>query len=251
MMTGTAMKRQIVSELRKLVTTRSVYTMLAALLAVVAFGVVVIVAETAAGSLAFPLEHQPFLHVSMTIAPLFGLLLGLRSFTDEFRHGSIVPTLLADPNRVRVLGAKVVVVVVAAAALTLAAVALSLAIGVPMLGAKGVSVTWSLGPLAATVGRMLAASAVWGALGVGVGLAVKHQVAAIAGSLIWLLAAEGLLSGLIPDVARFFPGSAGFAFVGLNPGSGLTPALGAVLLLGYAAVAVVAGAGLMQRRDIA
>jgi ABC-type transport system involved in multi-copper enzyme maturation permease subunit len=250
-MTGIGMKRQIVSELRKLTTTRSVYAMLGALLAVVTFGVVAINAETTGAAVQIPLQYQPFLHVAMTIAPLFGLLLGLRTFTDEFRYGSIVPTLLASPNRVCVLGAKVIAVVVGAAALTLAAVALSFAIGVPMLVAKGVDPTWSVGPLAMTIVRMLGASAVWGAIGVGVGLAVKHQVAAIAGSLIWLLAAEGLLSGLVPDVAKFFPGSAGFAVVGINPDVVLTPVAGATVLIGYAVLAVVAGAVLMQRRDIA
>jgi hypothetical protein len=104
---------------------------------------------------------------------------------------------------------------------------LSVAIGVPMLIAKGVDVTWSIGPLGTIVARMLGASAVWGAIGVGIGLAVRHQVAAIAGSLIWLLAAEGILSGLVPDVARFFPGSAGLAFVGINANDVLTPVLGA------------------------
>jgi ABC-type transport system involved in multi-copper enzyme maturation permease subunit len=250
-MTGIGMKRQIVSELQKLTTTRSVYAMLGALLAVVAFGVVAINAETAAAALQIPLQYQPFLHVAMTIAPLFGLLLGLRAFTDEFRYGSIVPTLLANPNRVRVLGAKVIVVVVGAATLTLAAFAVSVAIGVPMLVAKGVDVMWSIGPLATTVGRMLGAGAIWGAIGVGVGLTVKHQVAAIAGSLIWLLAAEGLLSGLVPDVAKFFPGSAGFAFVGINANDVLTPVAGAAVLIGYAVLAVGTGAVLMQRRDIA
>jgi hypothetical protein len=159
--------------------------------------------------------------------------------------------LLANPTRVRVLGAKVIVVVVGAATLTLAAFAVSVAIGVPMLVAKGVDVMWSIGPLATTVGRMLGAGAIWGAIGVGVGLTVKHQVAAIAGSLIWLLAAEGLLSGLVPDVAKFFPGSAGFAFVGINANDVLTPVAGAAVLIGYAVLAVVAGAVLMQRRDIA
>jgi ABC-type transport system involved in multi-copper enzyme maturation permease subunit len=245
------MNRQIVSELRKLTTTRSVYAMLAALVAVVAFGVVAIVADGAAGQLNGPIERQAFLHVAMTIAPLFGLLLGLRSFTDEFRYGSIVPTLLATPNRRRVLGAKVVTVAAGAVALTLAAVVVSIAIGVPFLIAKGVTIAWSTSALATIVGRLLGASAVWAALGVGLGLAVKHQVAAIAGSLIWLLAAEGILSSIVPGVARFFPGSAGLAFVGINPADVLTPVLGAAVLAGYAVVAVVAGAALMQRRDIA
>jgi hypothetical protein len=91
----------------------------------------------------------------------------------------------------------------------------------------------------------------WTAIGVGLGLAVRHQVAAIAGTLVWILAAEGLLSGLVPDVAKFFPGAAGFAVVGVNPADLLTPGLGALLLGGYALVAVATGAILMQRRDIA
>ena len=75
--------------------------------------------------------------------------------------------------------------------------------------------------------------------------------AAIAGTLVWLLAAEGILSGLVPDVAKYFPGAAGFAIVGINPAELLTPILGAALLGGYALVAVATGAVLMQRRDIA
>ena len=244
-----AMKRQVGSEARKLTTARSVYAMLAGLLAIVAFGVVAIVSEGSPRP--FPLEQQPFLHVAMTIAPLFGLLLGLRSFTDEFRFGSIVPTLLASPNRVRVLGAKVVISAAGAVVLTLVAVLASVAIGAPLLAAKGVGIVWSAAGLTTVVARMLAASAVWGVIGVGVGLAVRHQVAAIAGTLVWLLAAEGLLSGLVPNVARFFPGSAGFAFVGINPGAGFTPAIGAAVLAAYAFVAVLAGGALMQRRDIA
>ena len=50
----------------------------------------------------------PFLTVPMGIAWAFVLILGLRSFTDEFRFGSIVPTLLANPDRRRVLVAKLV-----------------------------------------------------------------------------------------------------------------------------------------------
>jgi ABC-2 type transport system permease protein len=186
----------------------------------------------------------------LTIAPLFGLLLGLRSFTDEFRYGSIVPTLLASPNRRRVLGAKLVATAGGGVALTLAATAVSIAIGVPLLVAKGVEITWSAPAMAEVVGRLVGATVLWTAIGVGLGLAVKHQVAAIAGALVWLLAAEGIFSGLVPNVAKYFPGAAGFAVVGINPAQLLTPSLGALLLGGYALVAVAAGAVLMQRRDI-
>jgi hypothetical protein len=111
-------------------------------------------------------------------------------------------------------------------------------------------VTWSTGALAMIVGRLVVATVMWTAIGVGLGLAVKHQVAAIAGALVWLLAAEGIFSGLVPDVAKYFPGAAGFAVVGINPAELLAPNLGAVLLGGYALLAIATGAVLMQRRDM-
>ena len=244
------MRRQIASEVRKLATTRSIYAMAGGLAVIVGLGVVAIVTDGGGANLVLPLERQVFLHVSLTIAPLFGLLLGLRSFTDEFRYGSIVPTLLASPNRRRVLGAKLVATAGGGVALTLAATGVSIAIGVPLLVAKGVEITWSAPAMAEVIGRLVGATMLWTAIGVGVGLAVKHQVAAIAGALVWLLAAEGIFSGLVPDVAKYFPGAAGFAVVGINPAELLTPTMGALLLGGYAAVAVASGAILMQRRDI-
>jgi len=244
------MRRQIASEVRKLATTRSIYAMAGGLAVIVGLGVVAIVTDGGGANLVLPLERQVFLHVSLTIAPLFGLLLGLRSFTDEFRYGSIVPTLLASPNRRRVLGAKLVATAGGGVVLTLAATAVSIAIGVPLLVAKGVEITWSAPAMAEVIGRLVGATMLWTAIGVGVGLAVKHQVAAIAGALVWLLAAEGIFSGLVPDVAKYFPGAAGFAVVGINPAELLTPTMGALLLGGYAAVAVASGAILMQRRDI-
>lgn len=45
--------------------------------------------------------------------------------------------------------------------------------------------------------------------------------------------------------------AAGFAVVGINQAELLTPSLGAMVLGGYALVAVVTGSVLMQRRDIA
>jgi ABC-type transport system involved in multi-copper enzyme maturation permease subunit len=245
------MKNQIASEFRKLTTTRSIYAMLAGLIVIVGLGVVATTTDGQPGSLLAPLEHQVFLHVSLTIAPLFGLLLGLRSFTDEFRYGSIVPTLLASPVRRRVLGAKLVATAGGGVALSLAAMAIAIAVGVPILIIKGFDVAWSTGAMAEIVGRLVVATVLWTAIGVGLGLAVKHQVAAIAGTLVWLLAAEGILSGLVPDVAKYFPGAAGFATVGINSAELLTPALGAALLGAYAVVAVAAGGILMQRRDIA
>ena len=58
----------------------------------------------------------------------------------------------------------------------------------------------------------------------------------------WLLAGEGILSGVMPKVARFFPGAAGFAVTGLNPLTSLRPVPAAVVLGGCAVDSVAGGA---------
>jgi ABC-2 type transport system permease protein len=242
---------QMRSELIKLRTTRSSIVMLLAMAAIVALGVVAVVSDSGAAVLARPLEAQPALHVALTIAPVFALLLGIRSFTDEFRFGSIVPTLLAMPERRRVLAGKVAAAAVGGIVLGVAALAMSIAVAVATLLVKGAAVTASAGPAAILAGRLLLACLLWSALGVGFGLAVRHQVAAIAGALVWMLAGEALFSGLIPSVARFFPGAAGFGLVGINPASTLAPVAGGVVLAGYAVAAGVIGGSLMKGRDVA
>jgi ABC-2 type transport system permease protein len=245
------MRNQIRSEIIKLRTTRSAVVMLLALAAIVALGVVAVTSDVGAAALAAPLERQPALHVVLSIAPVFALLLGIRSFTDEFRFGSIVPTLLVNPDRRRVLVGKVAAAAAGGVVLALVAVLTSFAVAVPMLLAKGIVLTLPPAGAASVVGRLLLACVLWSALGVGFGLAVRHQVAAIAGALVWMLAGEAILAGLVPTVARFFPGAAGFGAVGLDASSTLGPVAAVAVLAGYAVVAAVVGAALMQRRDIA
>lgn len=244
------MTNQVVSELRKLITTRSAYALLAGLGAVVALGTFAIVTDGSELNVRAPLERQALLNVVLSITPLFALLLGIRSFTDEFRFGSIVPTLLANPRRRQLLAAKVVAAGAGGVALALAATATATAIGVPLLLGRGWNLAWSAGAFAIVVGRLLAASVLWTTIGVGLGLAVRHQVAAVAGALVWMVAGEGIVAGLLPDVARYFPGAAGFSIVGINTSELLAPGAAALLLGGYAAVSLVAGGALMRQRDI-
>jgi ABC-type transport system involved in multi-copper enzyme maturation permease subunit len=244
------MKAQIISELRKLRTTRTTWTVLAALLALLAFGIGGVMWHPGDISLTVPLVHQPFLNLPMSVASVFVLILGLRSFTDEFRHRSIVPTLLATPDRRRVLAAKLVAMGVVAVVFAAASTALSLAIGIPWLVAKGIAVGFSFGSFALWFGELLLTCLLWASVGVGVGLAVRHQVAAIVGSILWITVGENLLGGIVPKIARFLPSSAGQA-IGSIGGNVLSPAAGALMLAAWAAAAVVIGAAIMERRDIA
>jgi ABC-type transport system involved in multi-copper enzyme maturation permease subunit len=245
------MRRQIVSEFRKVRSTRSVYAMAGGLLAIVILGVIATVSDFHPAEVRGSVATLPFMNLTLTVIPLFALLLGIRSFTDEYRYGSLVPTLLADPHRGRVLGAKVVTAAVTGMALAALALLVAMAAGVPAVVARGAEVTWSASTIAAVVGRALGATAFWTTIGVGIGVAVRHQVAAIAGTLVWMIVGEGLLAGLLPNVARFFPGAAGLSMVGINAGTVLAPALGAAVLAGYALIATGIGGSLMARRDVA
>lgn len=244
------MKRQIVAEVRKLRTTRTAWGLLAGLVALTSVGVVSVMLDARPGQLAAAIGEAPFLSVPIGVAWLFVLVLGLRSFTDEFRHGSIVPTLLADPDRRRVLVAKVVATAGAAIAFSLVAAAVAFAIGIPWLLVSGGTLHGSVVPLLGWFGRLLLLGALWAAVGVGVGAALRHQVAAIAGSLIAITVGEGLLANLVPSVARFLPANAANALAGVDT-SFTGPFAGAAILLAWAAAATAVGTIAMERRDIA
>ena len=244
------MRRQIVSELRKLRTTRSVYAMAGGLLAIVILGVIAVVSDFQPGEVRGSVASMPFVNLAVTALPLFSLLLGIRTFTDEYRYGSIVPTLLAEPHRGRVLGAKVVTAAIAGIVLATAALGIAIAAGVPLVMARGADVSWSVSEIATVMGRALGVTALWTTIGVGIGVAVRHQVAAIAGTLVWMIVGEGILASFLPGAARFFPGAAGLSIVGINASDLLAPGIAAVVLATYALVATGIGGTLLARRDV-
>lgn len=246
------MRDQIVSEFRKLTSTRSASWLLAGLLALTGL----VAAASLAGDeyvkdVTNPLQDQPFLLLSISMTTVFTMILGIRTFTDEFRHGSIVPTLLATPNRRRVLAGKVVAVGACAVLYALAAFGVALAVGVPWLMAEGIEITWSIGPLAEVCGRLIVAGVLWSTIGVGLGLAVRHQASAIVGASVWLMAGETAMAALVPDVAKYLPGAAGDAIVGSDATTLLAPVMAVAVLAGWAALVTITGDGLMRRRDIA
>ncbi|MFL5766510.1 MAG: hypothetical protein ACJ758_01535 [Actinomycetota bacterium] len=238
------MRQQLVSEFRKLWTTWTAWGLLIALLAVTAMGVVGVLLGKG------PVPGLPFLNVPMGIAWAFVLILGLRSFTDEFRHGSIVPTLLADPDRRRVLFAKVSVTAGAAVVFALAAAALSFAIGLAWFAVKGYPISIGVGSVGVWLVKLLLIDVLWSAIGVGVGLAVRHQVAAIAGTLVAVLVGENILAGFVPAIEKVLPGAASSSLAGLE-GAPFGPVAGAAILAAWTIAFLTTGSVLMERRDVA
>jgi ABC-2 type transport system permease protein len=245
------MTNLIRAELDKTRTTRTAWSLLAVMLALVAFAVVSWFGNDPWSRHSVPLTEQEFLIVAGSAPWLFILVLGARAFTDEFRHGTIVPTLLANPDRRRVLVAKAVTMATWSLVFSAVAYALALGIGLPLLAAEHADVAIEAGPLASAFLRTTLTTVLLGTLGVGIGLAIRHQAAAMVAPLLWIIVVENLLSERLPRLAKYLLIGTANALAGA-PGEGqLSPLAGGLVLAAWTALAVAAGALLMHRRDIA
>ena len=244
------MRALLRAELVKLATTRTAIGLVAGGAAVAALGAVSTIMSGQPAELDRPLQDQTFFLLASINLSLFAVVLGIRGFTDEFRHGLIVPTLLVTPSRVRVVAAKTILVAAAGAALAAVAQVVMLAVAIPLLQGKGVEPTLEPADLAA-MGGLIAASALWASIGVAVGAIVRHQVAAVVGALLWVLLVENLGAGALGEASRYLPGQAGHGLATASQaGTLLAPAVGALVLGAYALLAVAVAAVRLTRSDI-
>jgi ABC-2 type transport system permease protein len=137
----------------------------------------------------------------------------------------------------------------------LIAAALTACAEVAGLRIRGITIEPGGGDYAQLLAGGALAGALFAAIGVGVGAVVRNQVAAVAGLCVWLLFLEPLLLGDVPGAAKYAPEASAGAIAGAIQSqiadALIAPALGVLLLAVYAAVAGVAGALAITRRDIA
>lgn len=192
------------------------------------------------------------------LAQTVALIAGVLCVTGEFRHKTITPAVLITPRRARLLGAKLITLAGAGLAFGVAAAGTAAAIALPLLAGRNIPAGVSGTGAAAIVAGGGIATALCAAIGVGVGAIVRSQVAAIIAVLAVLYVAEPLL-GFIPHVGTAIQryGLGGLAAAATHtagyPGNAhlLGQAAAALVLAGYATAALLAGAVLLRRRDIA
>jgi len=190
---------------------------------------------------------------SSLFAALIVLVIGIMSVTTEWRHGTVTRTFLVTPRRERVLVAKEAWIVLLAAGLAVIAIFLVLAIAVTWLSFESSSLELD-GSVAGLAGRVVLASVLWGALGVGIGAVVQSQTPALVGAIIWVLLVESLIMALLglvdlEVVADYLPGRALSSFDGTEEGGLSTWAGGAVGLAWVVALGVL-GSVRMTRHDV-
>lgn len=179
-------------------------------------------------------------------------VLGILGVTNEFRHGTIVSTLLVTPDRGRVVQAKLATYALAGIAFAVVGCVVTLAIAVPWLSAKDVDFSLVGSDVVVPLAGAVLAFALYGMLGVGVGTLIHNQVAAIVITLVWMMIIEGLIVALLPSVGRWLPGGALASVIGTanTRGDYLPMWAGALLLAGYVVLLAVVGTILTTRRDI-
>jgi ABC-2 type transport system permease protein len=242
------------AELFKQRSTRTGLGLFAAMLALVLFVVLLHGFGLAAGNFDSSSKQLTVLFAwGEVLGALFAALLGAMSITGEIRHGTIRSTFLVTPSRPRVVAAKVWASMLIGTGFGLAAGAVAAGVGTAALRARGIDVRLDAGDYALLVTGGAAATALWAAIGVGVGAVVRNQVPVLVGICAWLLFVENLLVGDIGgvgNVGRLLPGAAGKAISGQDPDTLLAPGVGLVLLAVYAAAAAVAGCLATSRRDV-
>jgi ABC-2 type transport system permease protein len=241
------------SEFLKQRTTRTTISTVAAMVGVV-------VVAIALHALGLPVKNITqrtdqlgvFIDVGENVGALFAALLGAIAITAEIRHGTIRPTLLATPQRGRVLLAKTVIVAVTGLGIGALATALAAGAGTLFMHFRDITINVHASDYALLIVGGAAAAALWAIIGLGIGAVVRNQVPAIVGMFVWALFVENLLDGGFPTVGKFAPAALGRAIAGATTDGTLhTPALAAVLLVVYAAIAIVAGWLITTHRDVA
>jgi ABC-2 type transport system permease protein len=241
---------QTKAELLKIRSTRTTLGLVLGMVALVVLFGLLTGLLTKTGHLATKNDQRALLDIG-SLAAVFSALAGILLVTSEYRYGTIRPTFLFSPRRSRVVAAKLAAGLLSGLALGIAAQALGAAITYICLSSRGISFVLSGGDVALLVLGTIAAVALWGALGVGIGFAVRNQVGSIIGLLAWGFIVDSLLFAFVPSVGRFTPTRAQDALAGLTTKDLLAPAAGGAILIAWAAALALTGLALTARRDVA
>jgi ABC-2 type transport system permease protein len=237
------------AELLKLRTTRTFFALVGA---AVALSLLLLVLSTILGG-DFS-ENDVRTAFSGDFTGIFILLLGAMGMAGEWRHKTITSTVLAAPDRLKLITAKTISYAIAGVVVSLVVTASLMLVGTIILSLRD-QPTLDVATLLDIMWRNLVVAAYLGAIGVAVGAIVRSQVAAIIGLILFPLVVELTLFGLVPDVAKYSPingVTSGIANIdtGDSDFDVLAPGVAALVMLGWVAVLFAAGAALLNRRDL-
>jgi ABC-2 type transport system permease protein len=240
---------QIRAELLKIRSTRTTIALLLAMIALILLITLLTGLLNHSSGLASQEDQRQLLSLS-SLAGVFSALAGVLLVTSEYRFGTIRPTILFNPVRSHVLAAKAVAGALGGIVFGVLGVTIGWASGYAILNGRGIAVVLSSSDILLLTLGGLAGTALWGAIGAGLGAIIHNQVGGVITLLAWGLVVDNLLFGLVPSVGRFMPDRAADALMGLRVPHLLAPGAGAVILIGWAGVLGILGIALSVRQDI-
>jgi ABC-2 type transport system permease protein len=240
------------AELLKLRTTRTTWVLLGTAMLIVLSVLVLVLALFDHGGQVSG-DDLGALFSFTAIADLLVLSLGIVGAAGEFRHGTVTAAFLVTPARWPVIVAKAIAYALVGMVYALATLLLCAALALPWLAIKDANFdvggdAWIL----AIAGRCLYGAFI-AALGVGIGMLVRNQAAALVAALVFLLAIEPALGAVSGAVATYGLNGAALSIFGASD-TGIADVLpfgaGVALYLGYVLLFLGAGTVLTLRRDV-
>lgn len=236
------------AELLKLRTTRTFVALVGAALLLSLVTVVLVVLLNDSFS-----ENQAREIFTSDFTPLFILVLGIMGLAGEWRHRTITGTILAAPDRIRLLTAKVLAYAAAGALLSLIVTVAIMAVGSLLLSIED-KTTVGISDLADVLWRNLLIAALLGALGVCVGGLLRNQIVAIVGVLVMAFVVEPTLYALAPEVGKYGPISNApngiLGFIPFSDDKPLDEAVAILVMLAWIGVLFALTAQTLRRRDL-
>jgi ABC-2 type transport system permease protein len=167
----------------------------------------------------------------------------------EFQHRTIRTTLLAAPQRRRVLIAKSAVAGTYGGLLVLLGTATAVVAGLITAAASGASFTRTIVSWEHLAGTV-AVGVVFAVLATGLGVITRSTAAAVGAVLLWRFVGEGILPALLhhDGMTRWTPNGTAGALIGIGDHP-LAPWAAALMLSGYTIAVTAVAAGLFLGRD--
>jgi ABC-2 type transport system permease protein len=248
------MGRLITAEFHKLATTRLWLWLLGGSIALTALYASLAIAfgdspDNPTPSLASPGGQRTVFSVGQGAGTLLAVLAAI-GLTGEFRHQTATTTFLATPHRGQVVLAKLATYALVGIGYALVCIAITVAIALPWLDAKGIQVPLGGNGIPATLAGVVAAVAIFGLIGVGLGALVREQVATVVGLLVYLFIAEPIVTRISWTI--YLPGAAANALTQVAQANQdfLSPWQGGLVLAAYGLLLATAGTVLTIRRDV-
>ncbi len=252
------MKALTAAELLKLRSTRTLGWLLVGTLAMVLVSIVATIPSTASTNNVTNLDNPALLArvvgISFLWPQLTITLLGVLSYTQEVRYGTITSTFLVEPKRYGVLAAKSVALAVVSAVMSGATLVFSTVSAIALIAIRHGNAVFGTEFWQVAAAGFLA-MALSSLMGLAVGALFRNQIVAVTATLVWLSFGEHLLLEALPQVAQWTIAglTAGLLQLGAEAttsGTLLSAPTAGLLLLGYTAAAAAIAGIVAPRRDV-